>query len=109
VNPASKQSPDLFGLFATLHPSIVDDKVQFSESLSRNRLLVSRHDGCLADWGLPDGGLANRHFAEWSLLIDGLSAREVGSASGSHHGKHCARYNHNFHQGIPPKSEETKQ
>src|SRR5260370_16738495 len=77
--------------------------------MSRSRLLVSRHDGCLADWGLPDRGLANRHFADWSLLIDRLSAREVGSASGSHHGKHCAHNNHNFHHGIPPKFEETKQ
>jgi hypothetical protein len=108
ASPASKQSPDLFGLFATLRPSIVDAKV----SSARPRLKplsVSRYDGCLADRGLPDGGLADRHFADWSLLIDGLSAREVGSACGSHHGKHCTHYNHNFHHGIPPKLEETKQ
>jgi hypothetical protein len=32
VNPASKHSPDLVGLFATLRPSIVDDDGQISKS-----------------------------------------------------------------------------
>jgi hypothetical protein len=103
VNPASKHSPSLFGLFATLRPSTVDDKGQIQQDLSRYRALVGpRHDGRLADWGLPDWGLANRHLAEWSLLIDGLWARKVGRASGSHHGKRCTRYNHNFHHGTSP-------
>jgi hypothetical protein len=67
------------------------------------RVLVGpRHDGRLADWGLPDWGLANRHLADWSLLIDGLWVREVGRASGGHHGKRCTRYNHNFHHGTSP-------
>jgi hypothetical protein len=103
VNPASKHSPNLFGLFATLRPSTVDDKGQIQRDLSQYRVLVGpRHDGRLADWGLPDWGLANRHLAELSLLIDGLSAREVGRASGSHHGKRCTRYNHDFHHGTSP-------
>jgi hypothetical protein len=76
-------------------------KVRFNETLSQYRVLVGpRHDGRLADWGLPDWGLANRHLADMSLLIDGLWAREVGRASGSHQGKRCTRYNHNFHHGT---------
>ena len=66
------------------------------------RISGPRRVGRLADWGLPDGGLANRHLADWSLLIDGLSARDVGRASGSHHGKRCTRYNRNFHHGTSP-------
>jgi hypothetical protein len=67
-------------------------------------VLVARHDrpGRLADWGLPDGGLANRHLAYGSLLIDGLSAWNVGSAGGSHHGKRCTRYNRNLDHGSSP-------
>jgi hypothetical protein len=63
----------------------------------------------LADWCLPDGALANRHFSDWSFLIDGLFAREVGSASGSHDGKHCARCNHKFRHGISPELEDPNQ
>jgi hypothetical protein len=101
ANPASKHSPNFFGLFATLRPSTVDDKGQIQRDLSQYRVLVApRHNGRLADRGLPDWGLANRHLAEWSLLIDGLWAREVGSASGSHQGKRCTRYNYNFHHGT---------
>src|SRR3982074_923006 len=33
VNPASKHSPSLFGLFATLRPSPVDDKGQIQPDL----------------------------------------------------------------------------
>jgi hypothetical protein len=33
VNPASKHTPNLFGLFATLRPSTVDDKGQFQRDL----------------------------------------------------------------------------
>jgi hypothetical protein len=36
VNPASKHSPDLFGLFATLRPSAVDDKGQVQPDLQVN-------------------------------------------------------------------------
>jgi len=36
VNPASKHSPDLFGLFATLRPSTVDDKGQVQPDLQVN-------------------------------------------------------------------------
>src|ERR1700687_998613 len=104
VNPASKHSPNLFGLFATLRPSTVDDdKGQIQRDLSQYRVLVGpRHDGRFADWGLADWGLANRHLAELSLLIDGLSAGEVGRASGSHHGKRCTRYNRSFYHGTSP-------
>src|SRR6202171_5231351 len=102
VNPASKHGPDLFSLFVTLRPSTVDDKGQIQRDLSQYRVLVGpRHDGRLADWGLAD-----RHLADWSLLIDGLSAREVGSARGSHHGsyhgKRCSSDNHNFRHGTSP-------
>jgi hypothetical protein len=104
VNPASKHSPDLFGLFATLCPSTADDKAQIQRGpFSQYRGLVGpRRDGRLADWALPDWRLANRHLAELRLLIDGLWARNVGSGSGSHHGKCCTRYNHNFHHGTSP-------
>jgi hypothetical protein len=103
ANPASKHSPNFFGLLATLRPSTVDDKDQIQRDLSQYRVLVGpRRDGRLADWGLPDWGLANRHLADLSLLIDGLWAREVGRASGSHQGKRCTRYNHNFHHGTSP-------
>jgi hypothetical protein len=103
ANPASKHSPNFFGLLATLRPSTVDDKDQIQRDLSQYRVLVGpRRDGRLADWGLPDWGLANRHLADLSLLIDGLWAREVGRASGSHHGKRCTRYNHNFRHGTSP-------
>jgi hypothetical protein len=79
-------------------------KVRFNETLSQYRVLVGpRHDGRLADWGLPDWGLANRHLADMSLLIDGLWAREVGRASGSHQGKRCTRYNHNFRHDTSPQ------
>jgi hypothetical protein len=103
VNPASKHSPNLFGLFATLRLSTLDDKGQIQQNPSQYRVLVGpRPDGRLADWGLPDWGLANRHLADLSLLIDGLRAREVGRASGSHHGKRCTRYNQNLHHGTSP-------
>jgi hypothetical protein len=103
VNPASKHSLNIFGLFATFRPSTIDDKGQIQRDLSQYRVLVApRHDGRFADWALPDWGLANRHLAELSLLIDGLWAREVGGASGSHHGKRRTRYNHNFHHGTSP-------
>jgi len=36
VNPASKHSPDLFGLFATLRPSAVDDKGRVQPDLQVN-------------------------------------------------------------------------
>jgi hypothetical protein len=104
VTPASKHSPNFFGLFVTLRPSTVDDKGQIQRDLSQYRVLVGpRPEGRLADWGLPDWGLANRHLADLSLLIDRLWAREVGSASSSHHGKHCTRYNHNLHHGTSPQ------
>jgi hypothetical protein len=113
VNPASKHSPNPFGLFATLRPSTVDDKGQIQRDLNQCCVLVGpRRVGRLADWGLPDWGLANRHLADWSLLIDWLWAREVGRASGSHQGKRRTRYNHNFHHGTYPlgwKKEETRQ
>jgi hypothetical protein len=64
--------------------------------------IAPRYDGRLADGELPDWGLANRHLAELSLLIDRLSARKVGGASGSYHSKRCTRYNHNFHHGTSP-------
>jgi hypothetical protein len=103
VNPASKHSANLFGLFATLRPSTVDDRGQIQRDLSQYRVSVGpRRDGRLADWGLPDWGLANRHLAELSLLIDGLSAWKVGRASGSHHGKRRTRNNHNFHHDTSP-------
>jgi hypothetical protein len=103
MNPASKHGPNLFGLSATLRPSTVDDKGQIQRDLSQYRVLVGpRHDGRLADWGFPDWGLANRHLADWGLLIDGLRVREIGRASGGHHGKRCPRYNHNFHHGTSP-------
>jgi hypothetical protein len=85
-----------------LRPPPVDDKGQIQPDL-RRVLIGPRRDGRLADWGLPDWGLANRHLADWSLLIDGLWAREVGRASGSHHGKRCTGYNHNFHHGTSPQ------
>jgi hypothetical protein len=111
VNPASKHSPDLFGLFATLRPSTVDDKGRIQRDLSQYRVSVDpRPDGRLADWALPDRGLANRHLADLSRLIDGLWVRKVGSTSGRHQGKRCTRYNHNFHHGISPyRLEETRQ
>jgi hypothetical protein len=105
VNPANKHSPNLFGRFATLCPSTVNDRTtRFNETdLSQCRVSVApRHDGRLADRGLPDWGLADRHLAECSLLIDGLWVREVGSASGSHHGKRRTGYNHDFHHGTSP-------
>ena len=104
VNPASKHSPNVFGLFATLRPSTADDKGQIQRDLKSIPRIAPRRDGRLADWGLPDWSLSNRHLAELSLLIDGLRARDVGSASGSHHGKRCTRYNHNFHHGTFPLS-----
>src|SRR3981081_78986 len=104
MNPASKHSPNLFGLFATLRPSTVDDKGQIQRDPSQYRVLVApRHDGRLADWGLPDRGLANRHLAELSRLIDGLWVRKAGRASDRHQGKRCPRYNHNFRHGTSPK------
>jgi hypothetical protein len=36
------------------------------------------------------------------LLINGLSVRKVGSASGSQHGKRCTRYDRNFQQCTSP-------
>jgi hypothetical protein len=84
-------------------------KVRFNETLSQYRVLVGpRHDWRLADWGFPDWGLANRHLAELSLLIDGLWVREVGRASGRHHGKRCTRYNHDFHHGTVLKVRRNK-
>jgi hypothetical protein len=116
VNPASRHSPDLFSLFATLRPSTVDDQGQIQRDLIQRDLyqyrvsVGSRHDGRLADRSLPDRGLANRHLADLSLLIDGLAARDVGGASGSHHGKRCTHYDHNFlHDTSPSKLEETRQ
>jgi hypothetical protein len=109
VNPASKHSPNLFGLFSTLHPSTADDKGQIQGDLNQYRLLVGprlvgpRPDGRFADWGLPDWGLANRHLAELSLLIHGLRVWKVGRASDRHQGKRCTRYNHNFRHGTSPK------
>jgi hypothetical protein len=103
VNPASKHSANLFGLFVTLRPSTVDDRGQIQRDLSQYRVSVGpRHDGPLPDWGLPDWGLANRHLADLSRLIDGLWSRKVGRASGSHYGKRCTSYNHNFHHGTSP-------
>jgi hypothetical protein len=111
TNPASKHSPNLVGLFATLRPSTVDDKGQINETFSQYRVSVDpRPDGRLADWGLPDRGLANRHLADLSRLIDGLWVREVGGASGSHQGKRCTRYHHNFHHStFSSRLEETRQ
>jgi hypothetical protein len=78
-------------------------EVRFNETLSRYRVSVdSRAYGRLADWVLPDWGLADRHLADWSRLIDGLRVREVGSAGGGHQGKRCTRYNQNFHHGASP-------
>ena len=55
VNPATKHSPNPFGLFATLRPSTVDDKGQIQRDLSQYRVLVGpRRDGRLADGGLPE-------------------------------------------------------
>jgi hypothetical protein len=77
------------------------------ESIPR---IGARRDGRFADWGLPDWGLANRHLAELGLLIDGLWARDIGSAGGSNQGKRCTRYNHSFHHGtFSSRLEEARQ
>jgi len=36
------------------------------------------------------------------LLIDGLSAWNVGSVGGSHHDKRCTHYNRNLDHGSSP-------
>jgi hypothetical protein len=70
------------------------------------RVSVSpRYDRLLADRALPDGGLANRHFADHRCrlcLVDGLRMRKVGGASDGYEGKRCARYDQSFHHGIFP-------
>jgi hypothetical protein len=78
-------------------------KVGFNETFGQYRVSVDpRPDRRLADWGLPDWTLANRHLADLSRLIDGLWVREVGGASGSHQGKRCTRYHHYFHHDPSP-------
>jgi hypothetical protein len=105
TSPASKHSPDRFDRFAMLHSSIVDDEGQ----IERRPASVPRvGPRSLADGGLPNWGLANRHLADLSLLIDGLRAWDIGGASGSHDGKRRTHYNYNSHHGTFLQLEEAR-
>ena len=108
ADAASKHSRDVFGLFTTLRPSIVDERDPIRPDLKSCCVLVDPPAyGPLAHWELSNWGLANRHLANLSRLIDGLWVREIGSAHGRHayrrhHGKRCTRYDRDLHHGHFP-------